>query len=81
MRHPTDDDPRYHNNYVAPGGQVWRCGACGSLSRDRYGLQKISLEWDESCMMHAVLCYYPPDEVVIDEQPRQRYRAVPTQTT
>jgi hypothetical protein len=71
-------DPRYQGNYEAPEGQVWRCGACGALSRDRYGVQKISREWDESCAMHAVLCYSPPDKVVIDEQPRLIYRAVPT---
>ena len=43
-------------NKVAPAGTVYVCGACGKRSRDRYGFQKIDAGWDESCMMHAVLC-------------------------
>lgn len=44
-------------NEIAPKGQVFVCGCCGKQSKDRYGDQKISSGWDESCMMHAILCY------------------------
>jgi hypothetical protein len=43
-------------NQIAPPGQVYVCSACGRRSRDRYGDQRIDCNWDESCMMHAVLC-------------------------
>ena len=52
---------------------TWVCGACGKTSRTRYGFVDggtkmgsnhmpdgspvASPGWDESCMMHAVLCY------------------------
>lgn len=48
------------SNVVATENQVWVCGACGKLSKDKYGNQAISYGWDESCYMHAVLCLYPP---------------------
>lgn len=47
----------------APAGQVWVCTACGKRSRTRYGFDDdnqdafIDRGWDESCSMHAVLCY------------------------
>lgn len=53
----------------APDDQVWVCGACGKTSRTKYGVlangsRKMpdgeyvaSQGWDESCMMHAILCY------------------------
>ena len=44
-------------NEIAPVGQVWVCNACGKRSKDRYGLQRIDRGWDESCMLHAILCY------------------------
>ena len=44
-------------NQVAPEGQVFVCAACGKQSQDRYGFKRISQGWDESCMLHAVLCY------------------------
>ena len=44
-------------NSVAPPGQVFVCTACGKLSRDLYGQQKLSQGWDVSCTLHAVLCY------------------------
>ena len=44
-------------NDVAPEGQVFVCSACGKRSKDRYGDQAIDHWWDESCMLHAVLCY------------------------
>ena len=43
-------------NQVAAEGQVWVCFACGKRSKDRYGEQKISRGWDESCMLNCVLC-------------------------
>jgi hypothetical protein len=44
-------------NQVAPDGQVFVCMACGKMSKDRYGMQRISSGWDESCMLNAILCY------------------------
>jgi hypothetical protein len=50
---------------------VWVCQACGKTSRTKYGFLdngERSFEdgtpvsdpgWDESCMLHAVLCEYP----------------------
>jgi hypothetical protein len=46
------DGPR-----IAPDGQVWVCAACGKTSKDRYGDDKSSWGWDESCMLNSVLCY------------------------
>ena len=31
------------------------CQACGKVSVDRYGSQPLSVGWDESCMMNAVV--------------------------
>jgi transposase-like protein len=45
------------NNKTAIKGQVFVCSACGRRSRDLYGEQAINCTWDESCMLHAVLCY------------------------
>jgi hypothetical protein len=48
---------------LALDGQVWICGACGKRSRTRYGFDEskqrtaIDRGWDESCMLHAVLCH------------------------
>lgn len=43
-------------NEIAGKGQVFVCSACGKRSRDKDGYQKIDSGWDESCMLHAVLC-------------------------
>lgn len=43
-------------NELAPAGQLWVCSACGKRSRDRYGDAALDRGWDESCMLHAVLC-------------------------
>ncbi len=56
----------------APKGQVYVCGACGKTSPTRYGFDADEKRvapggWDESCMMHAVLCF-------VDGPP---WRAVP----
>lgn len=40
----------------APDGQVYVCGACGKTSTTRYG-RGATNGWDESCMLHAVLCH------------------------
>ena len=42
-------------NELAPDGKVYVCMACGKRSKDRYGLNKISHGWDESCMMNCEL--------------------------
>lgn len=42
------------SNEIAPPGAVWVC-QCGKRSRDRYGMQKISKGWDESCMLNSDL--------------------------
>lgn len=43
-------------NIVAPPGQVFVCSACGKRSRDLYGNQSLTGEWDASCMLNAYLC-------------------------
>lgn len=63
------------SNKIAPEGQVYVCSACGKQSQDEYGEQAISFGWDESCTMHAVLCYADKDPegiwVAVDkEKPR-----------
>jgi hypothetical protein len=58
-----------YGNKDAPEGQVWVCGACGKLSKDLYGDKRISRGWDESCVLHAVLCY--------EEKRDGHYHAVP----
>jgi hypothetical protein len=43
-------------NIIAAEGTMFVCAACGKRSRDRYGFDPIDPGWDESCMLHAVLC-------------------------
>lgn len=52
-----------------PAGRIWVCGACGKTSSTRSGIThgninaaRKSRGWDESCMMHAVLCHSEPSE-------------------
>jgi len=45
------------NNVQAPPGDIWVCGACGKLSYDLYGNKSLSYDWDESCMLNAMLCH------------------------
>ncbi len=60
---------------LAAPGTIWVCGACGKRSRTRYGFdannQRTAIDrgWDESCMLHAVLCYEggPPWQAVGQE--------------
>jgi hypothetical protein len=44
-------------NERAGDGQVFVCACCGKRSKDRYGDEAIDTGWDESCMLHAVLCH------------------------
>jgi hypothetical protein len=59
----------------APAGQVYVCAACGKQSSTKSGFDEtyrkrtaISHGWDESCMLHAVLCFEqtrrPPDPML-----------------
>lgn len=48
---------RYVGNQLAPDGQVYVCAACGKRSKDQYGHRKLDRGWDESCMLHSVLCF------------------------
>ena len=55
---------------IAPPGTIYVCGACGKTSRNRAGFlddggrgidsdehgRIAKAGWDESCMLHAVLC-------------------------
>ena len=65
-------------NKVAPEGQVYVCSACGKQSQDQYGDQAISFGWDESCMLHAVLCYVDKDPdghwVAVDKNKPRKFR-------
>jgi hypothetical protein len=51
-------------NEIAPEGKVWVCLACGKMSQDKYGNQKISWGWDESCMLNSAL--YDKSDLVIE---------------
>lgn len=42
-------------NAFAPPGTIYVCGACGKTSDNEYG-EDTRNGWDESCMLHAVLC-------------------------
>jgi len=50
----------------APQGQIWVCAICGKRARTRYGFDEhqkstaLDAGWDESCMLHAVLCHESP---------------------
>lgn len=48
-----DDLDRRLEAAEAPNGATWVCGACGKTARNRYTWEG---GWDESCMLHAVLC-------------------------
>lgn len=46
----------------APEGTIYVCAACGKTSNTRSGWYSDNTRssdgrWDESCMLHAVLCY------------------------
>ena len=42
---------------IADDDEIWVCAACGKTSVDRYGIEgPHSSDWDESCMLNAVLC-------------------------
>lgn len=43
--------------YDAPPGKIWQCGACGKYSRNRAGEPGYS--WDEACFLNAVLVDAP----------------------
>ena len=43
-------------NQIAPEGAIYVCNACGKRSADLYGDMWHDYGWDESCVMHAVLC-------------------------
>lgn len=68
----------------APAGQTWVCDACGRVSRTKAGFLAGGARttpdgapvathgWDESCMLHAVLCVpgaTPGQWVAVDPQP------------
>ncbi len=58
----------------AKPGTVWVCAACGKTSTDLYGMEgKHSRGWDESCMLHAVLCH---DDQRLDDLGRARWLPV-----
>lgn len=49
--------PMTSTSRIAPIDAIWICSACGKTHTDRYGIDgEGSHGWDESCMMHAVLC-------------------------
>jgi len=56
------------SNVTAPKGQVWICTACGKRAHDRYGFDPINRGYDESCMLHAILCY--EDKLVLGDNDR-----------
>jgi hypothetical protein len=42
-------------NEIAPEGKVWVCLACGKMSQDVWGEQRISQGWDVSCTINCGL--------------------------
>ena len=52
--------PKYPQ--IAPEGQVFVCGACGKTAKNLYGDphpqgdDSVPTNWDESCVLNAVLC-------------------------
>lgn len=66
---------------LASPGQIYVCACCGKTSGNRAGFDEITGRrlpnthrgWDESCFLHAVLCYEkanPEDTwVAVDEEP------------
>lgn len=49
---------RFPQDRLAKPGTIWVCGACGKTAEDQYGIEgRHSYGWDESCMMHSVLCH------------------------
>jgi hypothetical protein len=44
---------------LAKPGTIWVCAACGKTARDDRPEEHPDNDdgWDESCMLHAVLCY------------------------
>ncbi len=58
---PTEDDGKT----PATPPQRWVCTACGKTSSTRYGFDSEQRQvadpgWDESCMLHAMLCEPAP---------------------
>lgn len=51
-------------NEIAPTGKLYVCCACGKISKDRYGDQKISRGWDSSCFLNCDL--FDIDKLVIE---------------
>lgn len=47
----------------APDGQIFVCGACGRAQKSL--LPASDIEWDESCMINAILCY--EDSIIRNE--------------
>lgn len=42
-------------NRIAHSGYVFKCTACGKLSKDKYGMQALSSGYDVSCMLNSIL--------------------------
>lgn len=70
-------------NKRAPEGSVYVCGACGKVSRWRYGFDSAngkndaSSGWDESCAMNSGLV---PEAAIVEPSGwrySQRVRRVP----
>lgn len=48
---------QYELDHVAEPGTIFVCGACGKRNRTQMpGPTAIDRGWDESCMLHSVLC-------------------------
>ncbi len=52
---PQPQRERTVRKEIAGYGEIFVCAACGKTSKQR--VPTGGSEWDESCMMHAVLCY------------------------
>jgi hypothetical protein len=64
-------DEQWKDQYQAPEGQTWVCGACGKHNHNRVDVG------DESCFLNAVLCYdRQPWEAVKDDKEQRESAGV-----
>lgn len=50
----------FAQKHEAPEGQIWICSCCGKHAKNSVTHKGASYGWDESCFLHAVLCYDEP---------------------
>ena len=56
----SEQNETFEANHEAPPGQIWVCSACGKRVKNSVSGKGGSYGWDESCFLHAMLCYDEP---------------------